>query len=203
MTPPPSLLQLPTASEWSTFTTVLVGPSEAQFIVHTHVLRRITWFVKCLDGGMKETQENIIRLPEDSPLVFSQFVRWLHSGQLDFDLVELSTDLNRDNESEDNQTPPDDKGEAVQIDRRKFHEGLEIMVGIYLLAQKFDVEELQNFAVNNIQKALEDEWLSEAFQKAVYALPKDDNLHRMVLQDIAHTFSHCSPAGENKHMGVV
>ncbi|KAJ9603701.1 hypothetical protein H2200_011887 [Cladophialophora chaetospira] len=59
---------------------VIVGKEEPQVkhLVHESILRKCPFFGKCLDSGMKESQDKTIRLPEDSPAAIDVLIHWLY-----------------------------------------------------------------------------------------------------------------------------
>lgn len=76
---------------WSKMTVVLVGPEEARFSLHTHILRKVPFFRACLEAPMIESQQGVIRLPEDYPNVFMRFSRFMYHDDFDVDLESLET----------------------------------------------------------------------------------------------------------------
>lgn len=73
---------------------IKVGPDERNFIVHRDLLRHHSpYFDGALGGSFKESEGNLIRLPENKPDVFELFVGWLYAQRLDqqIDATELMT----------------------------------------------------------------------------------------------------------------
>ena len=62
---------------------VIVGEAETKFTVYKTVLSDIASFFKAaLEGNFKESSEQKITMPEESPEVFRRFLLWAHSGSL-------------------------------------------------------------------------------------------------------------------------
>ncbi|OBT89993.1 hypothetical protein VE02_01615 [Pseudogymnoascus sp. 03VT05] len=67
----------------SDIVTVYVGPREKRYSVHKALLTsQSEYFEKALNGKFKEADEQIIRLPEDSPDAFDVLIGWLYQNQI-------------------------------------------------------------------------------------------------------------------------
>ncbi|KAL8917909.1 MAG: hypothetical protein Q9172_005640 [Xanthocarpia lactea] len=63
--------------------TILVGPEEEPFHVSKELLSSNSPFFKAaFEGSFKEAAEKTIRLPEDDPNVFPDYLLWLYTGNL-------------------------------------------------------------------------------------------------------------------------
>ena len=61
---------------------VKVGPAKT-FTVHKGILcRSSSYFKAALEGGFKESKDQVLRLPDDDPVVFSHFQLWLYTGNI-------------------------------------------------------------------------------------------------------------------------
>lgn len=61
---------------------VKVGP-EKTFIIHKGLLcNSAAYFKAAFEGGFKESQSQVLELPEDDPVMFSHFELWLYSGNI-------------------------------------------------------------------------------------------------------------------------
>jgi hypothetical protein len=62
--------------------TIYVGNKPAQFVIHKKLLCDTTdFFLKAFSGSFKES-EGVLRLPEESPGVFSLFIDWLYRSRI-------------------------------------------------------------------------------------------------------------------------
>jgi hypothetical protein len=62
---------------------LLVGRKEKKFFCHKTLLSFYSaFFDRALYGGFKESQDDVIKLPEDDIHVVSQFISWIYSGRL-------------------------------------------------------------------------------------------------------------------------
>ena len=158
-------LQITKTPEWDTFTTILVGPpsSETKFRIHTHVLRRCDWFAKCLDAGMREAHEDIVRLPEDDPAVVEQLISWLYCWQFEHGLEQL---------------------ERLGAQSEAVPKVFRLLIGVYLLAKKLCIEELQNQIIDVAYAVLRPFcWPAESLD-VIVSLGEDDDLRKMVLRGL-------------------
>ena len=63
--------------------TVVVGADEVPFQLYKELLRAKSGFFKAaIDGKFLESQERVIKLPEQDPETFKYFVHWLHTNSL-------------------------------------------------------------------------------------------------------------------------
>ena len=100
---------------------VIVGEAETKFVVYKAVLSNIAPFFKAaLEGNFKESSEQKITLPEESPEVFRRFLLWAHSGSL-LGHQEHVTDLSP-----------------------------EILIRLYIFGDAHGVPDLQNAAVDSL-----------------------------------------------------
>lgn len=118
------------ANTWDQITTILVGPEEQRFLVHTETLREVPFFQKCLDSGMIQSQENLIRLPEDNAEAFAEVVKWMYKGALCSKV----------------------RGNVTITS--EFDEDYLKMMRIHLLARKLCIEELQNSTTDGLLDVL-------------------------------------------------
>lgn len=123
---------------WSDMTAVLVGPSEKMFVFHTAVLKKIPFMQACLKAPMKESQEGVIRLPEDDPLAFAEVAYWAYHGKFEQDVGSTAQDYYK--------KPTDTAMSQV-------YEQTAIRLKTYLLAKKMVYEELQNSSVDSLRAA--------------------------------------------------
>ena len=57
------------------------------FAVHEALLRaRLLFFKNCLSGAWKESEERLVKLPEDEPAIFLLYIQLLYTGQLAYKL---------------------------------------------------------------------------------------------------------------------
>lgn len=129
-------------SPWQHITTVLVGPHETKFIVHKHILCQVPFFEVCLNSNMWEAKENVVKLPEDTPAGFDLVVKWLYKGCFGLD---LGPEL-RKHAVSSVVGPGEFKSAANAIVRSA-------MVDAYVMADKFCMEELKNFAIDRIHES--------------------------------------------------
>lgn len=60
-----------------------MGPNEESFSIHEKLISSCSpFFDTALEGPWKEASEHSVKLPEDEPEVFTLYVRWLYSGQI-------------------------------------------------------------------------------------------------------------------------
>ncbi|KAK5703347.1 hypothetical protein LTR17_022213 [Elasticomyces elasticus] len=63
--------------------TVLVGAEEEKFIVHASIATKHSkFFQAACNGGFKEAEEKVIRLPETTPATFGAYLQWAYSGSV-------------------------------------------------------------------------------------------------------------------------
>ncbi|CAI7671915.1 unnamed protein product [Penicillium bialowiezense] len=63
--------------------TVKVGPNKESFSIHEKLISSCSpFFDTALAGPWKEASEHSVKLPEDEPEIFTLYVRWLYSGQI-------------------------------------------------------------------------------------------------------------------------
>ncbi|PNS21414.1 hypothetical protein CAC42_1193 [Sphaceloma murrayae] len=63
--------------------TVLVGPNQVRFVLHTDLLVATSpFFAAALQGHFTESSSQTVTLPEEKPDIFEWFVQWLYTGSL-------------------------------------------------------------------------------------------------------------------------
>lgn len=68
---------------------VLVGESEEPFTVHRSLIsHKSPFFQAACRKVRKEGQENHVKLPKIAPYVFSVYVNWVYTNEIDLDVVE-------------------------------------------------------------------------------------------------------------------
>ncbi|KAK4897823.1 hypothetical protein LTR27_004595 [Elasticomyces elasticus] len=61
--------------------TVLVGPEEEKFMLHASIaIKHSKFFNAACNGGFKEAEDKIVRLPETAPATFRAYLQWAYSG---------------------------------------------------------------------------------------------------------------------------
>ena len=93
---------------------------------HKSVLTRIPYFQRCLQHDFRERQSGEVRLPEDSPEVIRHILHYVYSREV----IQLTWDCKVSHR------------EAEERDR------LYIVVEVYITADKFGMEDLQNAIVD-------------------------------------------------------
>ena len=81
----------------TTTAVVEVGPTKKQFIVHKNILCEASDFFKvALNSKMREGTDQLVKLPEDSPDVFNDFLNCVYGQQyrnLDVQGMEGGTEI--------------------------------------------------------------------------------------------------------------
>ncbi|KAF2219923.1 hypothetical protein BDZ85DRAFT_204867, partial [Elsinoe ampelina] len=63
--------------------TVIVGPAQVKFLLHTELLVSVSpFFAAALQGHFAESASQTVTLPEEKPEMFEWFVQWLYTGSL-------------------------------------------------------------------------------------------------------------------------
>ncbi|KAK5713456.1 hypothetical protein LTR15_011156 [Elasticomyces elasticus] len=63
--------------------TVLVGAEEEKFMLHASIaVKHSKFFHAACNGGFKEAEEKVIRLPETTPATFGAYLQWAYSGSV-------------------------------------------------------------------------------------------------------------------------
>lgn len=63
--------------------TVVVGPAQVKFVLHTDLLISTSpFFAAALQGHFAESNSQTVTLPEEKPDIFEWFVQWLYTGSL-------------------------------------------------------------------------------------------------------------------------
>jgi hypothetical protein len=124
---------------------------------------------------MKEAHENTIRLPEDDPAGFSQLLYWLYTKQFEYNIIQ---DVHDCDVAEHNEKFP----EPLQGNFAAIHK-------VCLMAKKFCVEELQNYAIDCLRITLDDcAWGPEELQQAFDQQDPQDPLYRLACLSIRLEF---------------
>lgn len=98
---------------------VEVGPEERKFTLHKGLLCAFSsYFKAALEGGFKEAEEQVIRLPEDDVKVFERFQLWIYTGTF-IEAGETEKDMDDD-----------------------------LIIGLYLSAEARGIPQLQNLAID-------------------------------------------------------
>ena len=149
---------------------MLVGPTEVPFVIHTQVLRRIKFLRGCLDSGMAETREGVVRLPEYSVAAFTQLAHWLHFGLLQFNLAEEAAIVCED----DGPIPA------------WFSCHFETIMDLHILADKLCAEEVQDYTIDMLQRTLiHINPAPPRYGKIINNCSKDSGLYRLFSQHLA------------------
>lgn len=113
--------------------TVLVGPAEVKWCLHENLLSATSGFFKsAFNSGFKEATDDKITMPEDDPVAFELFVRYLYTKTLTPDVGGLNI-----------LTPPMGPNE-----RGRPGPSIQDYLRLYVLASKIIVEELENACVD-------------------------------------------------------
>lgn len=165
---------MPTSTRlfWSDMTDVLVGPSQKKFVFHTAVLKQIPFMQKCLDAPMKESQEGVVKLPEDDPLAFAEVAYWAYYGRFEQDVGSTAEGYYK---------KPTDRAMS------QVHEQTAIRLKTYLLAKKMMYEELQNSTVDSLRAAYK--WVMPGSQSLAFVhdnFESDDCLRSYVTRLLAY-----------------
>lgn len=69
---------------FSNTATILVGPQETPFTLHTSILERgSSFFAAAFNGSFQESQTKTLKLPDIEPKYFEHIALWLYSGRLE------------------------------------------------------------------------------------------------------------------------
>lgn len=162
-------------SNWGKVTTVLVGATERKFLIHTNMLRRVPFFRACLDAPMKESQEGVVRLPEDDPAAFAEVAYWIYHGKLEQDLESMAQAKLQ-------------KSSSTNLSA----DIVELRLKTYLLAKKMLVEDQQNYCVDSLQAAYILLTPSAHVLAFVYHnFEPDDPLRALLLRRLAWAVMNC------------
>jgi hypothetical protein len=163
MTPPDSVCD---SVDWNDLVTVIVGKEPARnFTAHASVLKRIDFFKGCLNANMKESEERIVRLPEDSPDVFNDLLYWAYHGKFEVDIQALCE--------------PKDGDEiymSQMVNRR---------VQVYALAQRLCTEPAVNDAIDSLYTTdMRGDVTLKAIELALALTEPPDPLRRVLKQQL-------------------
>ncbi|KAF2151888.1 hypothetical protein K461DRAFT_294761 [Myriangium duriaei CBS 260.36] len=95
--PEPASSRRKRKSDFSDTATVLVGKHKTAFSVHTAIIcRQSPFFKAALEGNWIESEQQTVKLPEDDPDTFSDFLKWLYSGTVDPPVAATSNETRLD-----------------------------------------------------------------------------------------------------------
>jgi hypothetical protein len=139
--------------------------------VYSHVLEKIPLFQKCLESGFRESQEKVIRMPEDVPEEVEQLLTFA-----------FLTVYNQSSEHQLFEVDPTEQ---------ELHEHERMIIKLYVLAYKAGFEEFQNFLVDELRKCCAGRFFSvQLFQVLEQAgLENSKMFSYMITQtrfDVAH-----------------
>ncbi|EXJ60152.1 hypothetical protein A1O7_04304 [Cladophialophora yegresii CBS 114405] len=78
-----AIVQLSTPFARSDIISVIVGKQEVEFGIHKGILAaKSPFFEKCFGVGMKEANDNVVKLPEDDPEAFEAVVEWVYATRI-------------------------------------------------------------------------------------------------------------------------
>lgn len=119
----------------SPIVTLLVGPTQNVFHVYERIVCRLPFFTAALNGQFREASHKRILMPEDDSSSIAALVEFLYSGHYTYPYI-----------SEDESPGP----EAPTVDRVEgaFH------IGVYVVASKYDCEELSKAAIVSLANVL-------------------------------------------------
>lgn len=142
---------------------IYVGRKRKHFAVQKKlVCNRSTYFDKAFNGAFKEGVEGTIYLPDDDPDIVEAFIAWLYRGTL-------------------LQAPLDSKAEVQEAVNHYIH--------LYLFAEKYGIESLQNQAMDGLLDTLSKyrRYLNPSGAKRAYRQsPVGSPLRRLAVRGIAH-----------------
>lgn len=133
--------------------TILVGPDEVAFLVHDMLLCAHSAFFQaaCQGAGQfKETQERIVRLPEEDPAQFEEVIQWLYTQSLQHVTDGLGNPTSGEVEEIDaEQEPPQDPQAASTSppssdEERRTNASYATLFNLYFLADRLQMGRLKN-----------------------------------------------------------
>lgn len=144
--------------------TILVGlgPKQETFMVHQALLcSKSGYFTKALTGSFKESQTGTVKLEDVSPVLFKIIVSWLYNGKIcyaedgsnincDFASLEQADDCYDDDDENDE----DEDRETMKADDIATWP-YKVLAKLYVLADRLDIGELRNNAIDALNTALE------------------------------------------------
>lgn len=165
----------PPIDRWQEFTTILVGPEQRKFIVHTSKLREIPFFRACLDVPMRESLEGVVKMPEDDPAAFSEVVDWIYHKKFEVDLPKICA------ENRDIERPHRPDVSLLRITR----------IRTYLLAQKLMAESLLNTVIDDLRAAWGISLPGNNELRLIFeAADQDNKLHELARRHLAYVICH-------------
>lgn len=141
----------PPAIDWTDLVTIIVGPEKKSFVAHANVLKRINFFRGCLDSGMKEARERVVRLPEDDVEAFDGLLYWAYHGRFELDLKAMSEAAGEQADELQYSSPENDDrwlSAYAEVDAE-----VSKLFKVYALAEKFCTESAMNDAMDSIVAA--------------------------------------------------
>lgn len=165
-------------SPWVSLVIILVGPQEHRFAVHAHVLRKVPFFRGCLDSGMKESGEGVIRMPEDLPRSVEFMIYWLYHEKLEHDLNYVAKAWTEAHE---------DDPRALQKDA-EHNQLVKDYVSLYEFAKKMLCEDLMNLVVDNLRASWAEVRVAFGTVKVLleHIGEEDDKLSELMMTCLAH-----------------
>ncbi|KAI4644423.1 hypothetical protein J4E93_006325 [Alternaria ventricosa] len=138
------------------------------------------FFARAIKFGGKETQENVIDLPDDEPKVIVALVHYLYLGTYD---------------GEFSGTPPEpEQPLVINLGARGSSSQLLNHSKMYAIADKYDVTGLRELASKNFTLACKIFWDDAAFATAVdhvfsSTLPTDTGLRSIIIETISNNMT--------------
>ena len=78
------LIRCCTRYDYEESITVLVGEEKKKYVIHKNIVCQSSpFFDAAVKGQWKEAAEMVVRMPETKPEIFSAYVGWLYTGNLD------------------------------------------------------------------------------------------------------------------------
>ncbi|KAI4122341.1 MAG: hypothetical protein LQ347_006536, partial [Umbilicaria vellea] len=154
---------------------IYVGNKRKHFAVQKKlVCSRSTYFDKAFNGAFKEGHEGAIYLPDDSPDTVEAFIAWLYRGTLQQGPLDSNT----------------------QAEKAVIH-----YVQLYLFAEKYGIESLQNQSTDGLLDALSTSTVffnAPGAQCAYDQSPAHSPFRRLVARCVAYEIArHDSPVDDN------
>ena len=156
--------------------TLLVGDNESQYVVHKSLLHSSPVLAKMCDGDFRESSEGIIKLPHDEPDVISCIVDYLYRGDFNFaiDTEEKSVEVLQHeswsipirNVTEDMDafdTNPIAAGVPNDTDGGVKQAAAEYLAKVYIVAEKYQLKEMQPLILKKIASCIDIETNPEGF----------------------------------------
>ncbi|KAL8689709.1 MAG: hypothetical protein Q9218_004672 [Villophora microphyllina] len=146
--------------------TIIVGPEEKRFKVHAAHLSQSPVFGSMCNGQFREGQNRQIDLPEDDHEIFEVVVQYLYSGDFcGFEPVASESEEYQDEEA-------DNLADKLADN----------LADVYLMAEKYQLEDLQSLAVRKLDRHTDPRERPIAFlltaQKVYNGIPNSDTAFR-------------------------